>query len=531
MVPKREWVRRWVQLREQLSAQVDFDRYFAEGEVGGHAVSVLRAGLCPVPSGELLVGDPFGGLQNRGELPYFVTAPVGDYPLELSVAQTDDGRPVYAAARLRFNYRRAVSFEQALTGKEDLGSFDGGYYGFWADSGWACLCDEKAHRAFCDFAQSWQERNPQGDLYADYFAPLLSQNARRFPQHQPPEGGWLNWPIPGSRQRAVLFRTGWGEGNYPAFWGLDEEGRVCQLVVWMIDLEHQEQQEEAFPWEEDLQRLQDALVWDGEQYQGTVCLQEWEGYFQRQELYPLLVRVGELTDLQVVQGCRAFLERQYQILDVMMTALTDRYPLMQLEYGHLMSENAPEMPNILDKNDFAELLYPQRLILDLEKGCVLAAFDCTWDREKGFGIVVRGEEVLQMDTAGGEVQREVLGLGLAPAQVRPDASILCYPVVNEGRYLSPLGGGEELRLDRRVRPDHPPAFLWATAGDATVPVDNTLDYTRALRKNGVPFELHIFQDGPHAMGLADRESARDEAHYNAHAAAWHGLCVDWLKGV
>ena len=121
-------------------------------------------------------------------------------------------------------------------------------------------------------------------------------------------------------------------------------------------------------------------------------------------------------------------------------------------------------------------------------------------------------------------------LGLAPAQVRPDASILCYPVVNEERYLSPLGGGEELRLDRRARPDHPPAFLWATAGDATVPVDNTLDYTRALRKNGVPFELHIFQDGPHAMGLADRESARDEAHYNAHAAAWHGLCVDWLKG-
>ena len=70
----------------------------------------------------------------------------------------------------------------------------------------------------------------------------------------------------------------------------------------MIDLEHQEQQEEAFPWEEDLQRLQDALVWDGEQYQGAVCLQEWEGYFQRQEPYPLLVRVGELTDCR---WCRA----------------------------------------------------------------------------------------------------------------------------------------------------------------------------------------------------------------------------------
>lgn len=121
-------------------------------------------------------------------------------------------------------------------------------------------------------------------------------------------------------------------------------------------------------------------------------------------------------------------------------------------------------------------------------------------------------------------------LGLSPEQVRPDAAILCYPVVHEARYLTPLGGGEELRLDRRIPENHPPSFLWATAGDATVPVDNILDYARALRKNGVPFELHIFQDGPHAMGLADRESARDEAHYNAHAAAWHGLCVGWLKG-
>ena len=122
-------------------------------------------------------------------------------------------------------------------------------------------------------------------------------------------------------------------------------------------------------------------------------------------------------------------------------------------------------------------------------------------------------------------------LGLAPEQVRPDAAILGYPVVNEMRYISPLGGEEELRLDRRVRRKHPPTFLWATGEDGTVPVQNTLDYAGALRKAGVPVELHLFARGPHAMGLADRESARDEAHYNAHAAAWHGLCVDWLKGV
>ena len=121
-------------------------------------------------------------------------------------------------------------------------------------------------------------------------------------------------------------------------------------------------------------------------------------------------------------------------------------------------------------------------------------------------------------------------LGLTPEQVRPDAAILGYPVVHEARYLDPLGGAEVLRPDRRVGPGHPPAFLWATVGDTTVPVENTLDYAHALRARQVPFELHLFQDGPHAMGLADRESARDGAHYNAHAAAWHPLCIDWLKG-
>lgn len=122
-------------------------------------------------------------------------------------------------------------------------------------------------------------------------------------------------------------------------------------------------------------------------------------------------------------------------------------------------------------------------------------------------------------------------LGLAPEQVRPDAAILGYPVINETRYLAPLGAPEELQLNRRMRGDHPPAFLWATGEDATVPVENTLDYASALRRAGVPAELHLFAKGPHAMGLADRESARDMAHYNSHAAAWHGLCVDWLKGV
>ena len=126
-------------------------------------------------------------------------------------------------------------------------------------------------------------------------------------------------------------------------------------------------------------------------------------------------------------------------------------------------------------------------------------------------------------------------LGLAPRQARPDAAALCYPVIRMEACLTDLCGGEPapqaLRLDRSVTPDNPPAFLWATVTDRSVPVDETLSYALALKERQVPFELHLFGDGPHAMGLADRESARDEAHYNPHAAVWHPLCVDWLKGL
>lgn len=99
MVPKREWVRRWVQpAGSSCRPRWILIATLQKGRSADMRSACCGRGFAPVPSGELLVGDPFGGLQNRGELPYFVTAPVGDYPLELSVAQTNDGRPVYAAA-------------------------------------------------------------------------------------------------------------------------------------------------------------------------------------------------------------------------------------------------------------------------------------------------------------------------------------------------------------------------------------------------------------------------------------------------
>ena len=62
---------------------------------------------------------------------------------------------------------------------------------------------------------------------------------------------------------------------------------------------------------------------------------------------------------------------------------------------------------------------------------------------------------------------------------------------------------EYLCLDRRVSKSTPPTFIWSTFEDAGVPCDNTLRFATALKKNGVPFELHIWEKGSHGKATGD----------------------------
>lgn len=393
MIPKKEWIHQWMQKRKKLSAEVDLELYFSQEELGGKELEVVRAGLCPVPTGEMMARDPVCYLHQRQELPYFVPAPVGKYPLELSVLHSPDGS-CCAAARLLFNYNPAVYYEQALIGEEEIEEFDGGYYGFFSESGWGCLCDEQVHQAFCTAAEQWQQRFPNGDFGRDFLLPLLEEEELYF-----------IWEIPGTSYQLPFFRTGWGEGQYPVYWGVDREGRICQLVAWFVDAqcedlpEGEEGLEEGdafYLLEEDLPPW---LTYNGFLYQGEIRLREWEGYFDRDDRYPLLIPAEAGSEEEVLPLCEQLLKNQYRLLDVMMTALTDRYPLMQLEYGHLMSDNVPEMPNIQDKNCFASLLYPQRIWYDPRTDTTAAAFSCTWDEQGGFGAIVRGEQVMELGTA------------------------------------------------------------------------------------------------------------------------------------
>lgn len=97
---------------------------------------------------------------------------------------------------------------------------------------------------------------------------------------------------------------------------------------------------------------------------------------------------------------------------------------------------------------------------------------------------------------------------------RPDAIIPCYPVINLTDGIAHRGSGEnllgdkintpeaaKLDLDKRVSPDDPPAFLWHTADDGAVNVENSIRFAQAMWKAGVTCALHVFPHAPHGVGL------------------------------
>lgn len=79
-----------------------------------------------------------------------------------------------------------------------------------------------------------------------------------------------------------------------------------------------------------------------------------------------------------------------------------------------------------------------------------------------------------------------------------------------------------LSNELQVKTNTPPCFIWCTYEDKTVPMENSLMFAEALRKNHVPFDLHIYQKGGHGMGLKDRPPF-------AHPHPWAGDCLFWLK--
>ena len=120
---------------------------------------------------------------------------------------------------------------------------------------------------------------------------------------------------------------------------------------------------------------------------------------------------------------------------------------------------------------------------------------------------------------------------------RPNLGILCYPVItfsgseaHVGTRQNALGKDFPPELARELSPElhvtrkTPPCFVWTTGEDDVVPIENSLNFLKALRTNGVPFAFHIYEKGPHGLGI---HVVKMDPTTPLHP--WTTDCLFWLK--
>ncbi len=116
---------------------------------------------------------------------------------------------------------------------------------------------------------------------------------------------------------------------------------------------------------------------------------------------------------------------------------------------------------------------------------------------------------------------------------RPDVAILCYPVItmredftHKGSRKNLLGATPDPKLadlmsnEKQVTEKTPPTFIFHTMDDQSVMVENSLLFAEGLRKNKVPYEMHIYEHGRHGVGLAPYDNALN---------TWPKLLENWLR--
>ncbi len=127
--------------------------------------------------------------------------------------------------------------------------------------------------------------------------------------------------------------------------------------------------------------------------------------------------------------------------------------------------------------------------------------------------------------------------------VRPTGMILSYPVITAGKWTH-AGSAQRLcgttepteaqrnafSLEKHVDSTTPPAFIWHTFDDKVVPVQNSLMLAEAMNAAGVPFEMHVFPEGPHGLALCNEQTAKGRPEQiRPNVEKWIELSIRWIR--
>ena len=200
------------------------------------------------------------------------------------------------------------------------------------------------------------------------------------------------------------------------------------------------------------------------------------------------------------------------------------YQAFYLEYTLLGDQTPLELAPVLDLGRAMQLIH--------EKA---DAWHIDTDQVTPAGFSVGGHVVaLYNDYWSTKVADQ---LAVTPATLRPQQVILGYPVISpnlgfpkDAATVATWSGTPDLiAAEKHVSADNRPTFIWVTADDPIVPATNSLAYATALAQAKIPYELHVFNHGPHGLALANEQTAWKADANQPHAAHWLTLALEWLR--
>lgn len=240
----KEWLEQYEQVKDLLVSPVNFSELFKSEEVEGKNLFLLNMGTVNFTTDEILVRDPLVWLK-REEEPYFIKVPMGKYLLETLVVELEEEHYRYIASRVRFREKDSVVYRQALEGTENLEGVDSdSFFGFNVDAGLATIVDTNTRDIYCDFVDAWEKKHPEGNMYDDFFTEEFRKSYLEHPEFQRDGGDWINFKIPNTEYTVPMIQSGFGDGKYPVYFGYDESGELCDVVMEYIYVGAEETNEE-----------------------------------------------------------------------------------------------------------------------------------------------------------------------------------------------------------------------------------------------------------------------------------------------
>ena len=235
----KNWQEMYERNKEKFRCKVDLESYFVEKKIGEMEVDILDIGEVNLPTGEILACDP---LVELGEAKTFLQkTPIGKFPVKICVVPSKEYGDRYACVKVEFNKNKPVVYELAVTGneKEMDEAREDEFYGFGVDAGMGCVADKKSQNEYSKYWKKLEEKEEADNPYDDIFEELLEESFKKFPKYQRNCGDWANFIIPNTNLNIPIFASGWGDGDYPCYFGYDEKGELCGFYIHFIDIERE----------------------------------------------------------------------------------------------------------------------------------------------------------------------------------------------------------------------------------------------------------------------------------------------------